>query len=346
MQDHSILSALVSAVLDAARAIGLDADAIAAEAGIDPAWLADPDSRVPLEHDIRLWEVISRQPVGLELGAELGLHGLGVVGYAMRHHGTVGEAFAWQQRYKALVHPDVLPHMERRSGPAADRVVFTHAAPPPFQRLREPIDAYAASIVSTLQGLSGRSLRAAFVTLPLSRPADPSRHETFFACPVAWDGPQIEVAFDAGVLDLPLPRSDPHLFGYLSRRADQLLAALPTSATLADRVRQAIGAALARGEPRLGSVARDMVMSGRTLQRRLTDEGTRFADLVDAARRERAMLLLEDASISCTEIAFLLGYTEAAPFFRAFKRWTGMPPQAYRTRKGRRRAADERRWHS
>jgi AraC-like DNA-binding protein len=69
-------------------------------------------------------------------------------------------------------------------------------------------------------------------------------------------------------------------------------------------------------------------MSGRTLQRRLTDEGTRFADVVDAARRERALLLPEDATLSCTEIAFLLGYTEPAPFFRAFKRWTGMPPQA------------------
>src|SRR5690606_13994953 len=90
MQDHSILSALVAAVLDAARAIGLDADAIAAEAGIDPACLADPDSRVPLAHDIKMWEAISRRPVGLELGAQLGLHGLGVVGYAMRHHGTVG----------------------------------------------------------------------------------------------------------------------------------------------------------------------------------------------------------------------------------------------------------------
>lgn len=115
-----------------------------------------------------------------------------------------------------------------------------------------------------------------------------------------------------------------------------MLAALPASATLADRVRQAIGASLARGEPRLEAIARDLAMSGRTLQRRLTDAGTRFADLVDAARRERAMLLLEDATLSCTEIAFLLGYTEAAPFFRAFKRWTGMPPQAYRTRMSRR----------
>jgi len=336
MQDRSILSALVGAMLDAARAIGLDADAIAAEAGIDPACLADPDRRVPLEHDIRMWEVISRRPVGLELGAELGLHGLGVVGYAMRHHGTVGEAFEWQQRYKAIVHPEVIPHMERRSGAGGDRVVFTHAAPPPFQRLREPIEAYAASIVSTLQGLSGRPLHAAFVTLPLSRPADPSRYEAVFACPVAWGGTQIEVAFDAGILELPLPQSDPHLFGYLSRRADQLLAALPASATLSDRVRQEVGAMLAQGEPRLDVVARGLAMSGRTLQRRLTDEGTRFADLVDQARRDRALLLLEDPSLSCTEIAFLLGYTEAAPFFRAFKRWTGMTPQAHRTRTSRR----------
>jgi len=330
MAEFSVLSALVSGVLDAAEAVGLDAKAIAAESGIEPAWLVDPDSRVPLENHLRMWAAISRRPIGLELGAQLGLHGLGVVGYAMRHGATVGEALAWQQRYKAIVHSGVIPEMERRAGPAGPRIVFTHVAPPPFLRLREPVEAYAASLVTGLQGLSGRPLRAAFVTLPLARPADPRRHEEFFTCPVAWGGPLLEVAFDAGILDWPLPQSDTRLFGYLARRADQLLAELPAEASVAAQVRREVGAMLAQGEPRLEAVARRLALSGRTLHRRLDEEGTRFADLVDQARRERAEILLADPQLSCTEIAFLLGYTEPAPFFRAFKRWMGMPPQAFR----------------
>jgi len=47
-------------------------------------------------------------------------------------------------------------------------------------------------------------------------------------------------------------------------------------------------------------------------------------------RRERALLLLRDAKLSCSEVGFLLGYAEPATFFRAFKRWTGETPQRWR----------------
>jgi AraC-like DNA-binding protein len=83
--------------------------------------------------------------------------------------------------------------------------------------------------------------------------------------------------------------------------------------------------------PGRGVVARRLAVSDRTLHRRLAGEGTTFAALVDEARRERAQLLLEDRRLSCSEVAFLLGYAEPAAFFRAFRRWTGETPQAWRT---------------
>ncbi|MFL5617329.1 MAG: helix-turn-helix domain-containing protein [Gemmatimonadaceae bacterium] len=66
------------------------------------------------------------------------------------------------------------------------------------------------------------------------------------------------------------------------------------------------------------------------LARRLADEGMRFAALVDDARRDRATLLLDNARLNSSEIAFLLGYAEPAAFFRAFRRWTGETPQRWR----------------
>ncbi len=330
VSSHSVLAALVIGVIDAARAIGLDSDAILEEAGIDPVLLSDPDARVPLELDIRLWQILSRRPIGLQLGERLGLSGMGVVGYAMSHGRTVGEALDWLQRYRAVVHPDVVPRHERRREPAGERVVFSRPAHPAFARLREPVEAQAAALVSVMRALSGRDVRARHVTFPLPRPPDPERHERFFACPVAWAGPLFEVAFDASLLDLQVPRSDPHLFSYLARRADQLEAQLPSAASHADHARREVGELLASGDARLPIVAQRLGTSERTLHRRLADEGTSFAALVDEARRERATLLLEDRHLSCSEIAFLLGYAETAPFFRAFKRWTGMTPQAWR----------------
>ncbi len=330
MGDVTILASLVKAVLDAAAAVGLDAGTLAAEAGIDPSALEDPDGRVPLALDIRLWEVLSRQPVGLEIGARLGLEGLGVVGYAMRHGATVGESLEWLRRFHAVVHPEVVAQMVVRQRPEGRTVTFVHAVPPPFLRLTESLYAYAASLVTSLSALSGRPERPVRVAFPLPTPPDARRHERFFHCPVCWGQPAIEVEFGAAMLDRPIQRADPHLFGYLAKRAEALRAALPGDEPFASRVRREVGARLVRGEPRLRDVARHFGVSDRTLRRRLEAEGTTYAALLDEARRERAMILVGDRRLSCSEIAFLLGYAEPAPFFRAFKRWSGLAPSRFR----------------
>lgn len=332
VEGHSVLAALTHEVLVAASALGLDRDALVTEAGLDPAALADPDGRVPLAAHFKVWELLSRYPLGLELGARLGLAGMGVIGYAMQHGASVGDALAWQQRYRAVIHPDVVPAIERRHEGGSARVVFARPVSPAFARLREPVEAQAAAIVAMIRTLSGTPVRAAFVAFPLPRPGDPSRQEAFFGCPIAWSAPRLEVAFDAAILALALPRSDPRLFGYLARRADELRAALPAEASWSAKVRREIGACLATGEPRLAEVARRLGASERTLHRRLEDEATRFATLLDDARRDRALLLVEDRALSVGELAFLVGYSEPAAFIRAFKRWTGETPTGYRAR--------------
>ena len=332
MYDHTILSAVVAGVLDVAVSLGQDRDALVAGAELDVALLADPDARLPVEHDLRLWEILSRARIGLELGDRLGMAPLGVVGYAMQHGATVGEALAWRDRFRAVLHPDLIPRTDLRSGPEGERVVFVKHVPAPFARLREPVYAQAAATVSSMRGLCGQQVRARFVAYPMPAPLDPERHERWFGCPVSWGAPLFEVAFEASVLDLPLPKRDPALFGYLARRVEALHEALPEDVRWADKVRREIGVQLAHGEPRIADIARRLAVSDRTLHRRLTEEDTTFAAILDALRRERAELLLENKRLNSSEVAFLLGYVEPAAFFRAFKRWTGETPQEWRAR--------------
>jgi len=332
MMGGSVLSALTSSVLDAAAELGLDVAALRAEAGLDPALLADPDARIPLGQHFRLWELLSRRPIGLELGARLGLEGMGAVGYAMQHGTTVGQALEWLERYRAVVHPDVMARPERRPAPDGERLVFVKPPVAAFASLREPLEAQAAATVSVMRALAGAPVPVLAVGFPLARPEDDRRHRAFFGCAVEWATPALEIAFDAAWLGRPLPRADAHLFGYLARRAAELLAALPAEDRAATRVRREIGVLLAHGEPRLAEVAKRLGLSARTLHRRLQSEETTFAALIDEARRDRALLLLEDPRLSASEIAFLVGYSEPAPFFRAFRRWTGDSPQAFRSR--------------
>jgi AraC-like DNA-binding protein len=326
MSGHTVLSALSAAVLEAAPAVGFDADELRAAAGIDPATLADPDGRVPLEQHLALWSILSNEPVGLQIGARLGIDGLGVVGYAMQHGETVGEALAWLWRYRAVVHPDVVHPIELHG----ELALFTGPVPPPFARLREPVYAQASATVALMEALTGTAVRPRAVSLPLPEQDDDARLRPFFGCPVTWGAPALSVGFDASLLAQPLPRSDERLFGYLARRVKVLDDALPGETRFAERARREIGARLAQGEPRLGAIAQRLAVSERTLHRRLKEEGTRFASLVEEARRERAFMLLDDRHLSASEVAFLLGYAEPGAFFRAFRRWTKQTPREWR----------------
>ena len=71
----------------------------------------------------------------------------------------------------------------------------------------------------------------------------------------------------------------------------------------------------------------------RTLSRRLADEGTTYADIVDQLRRSLALQYLKDDNMSLSQIAWLLGYEGSTSFNHAFKRWTGRSPSAVRNEK-------------
>jgi AraC-like DNA-binding protein len=116
----------------------------------------------------------------------------------------------------------------------------------------------------------------------------------------------------------------------LRKYADVLLAELPKAESLTERVRALITEQLVAGEPSAERIARALHMSRRTLARKLDQEGTSFKDLLEGTRRHLALRYVGGHDLGMTEIAFLLGFSQAAPFHRAFKRWTGQTPLEYR----------------
>jgi AraC-like DNA-binding protein len=80
-------------------------------------------------------------------------------------------------------------------------------------------------------------------------------------------------------------------------------------------------------------VAKALAMSRRTMTRKLEAEGTTFTALLDELRRNLALRYAASTDLLLTEVALLLGFSNAAAFNRAFKRWTGMAPIEYRRAK-------------
>jgi AraC-like DNA-binding protein len=95
-------------------------------------------------------------------------------------------------------------------------------------------------------------------------------------------------------------------------------------------VQRALTGRVASGDTRIGALARQLAMSGRTLQRRLAAEGVSYQELLEDARKEAAGRYMSESTLAIGEIAYLVGYSEPAPFHRAFKRWYGVTPEAFR----------------
>ena len=124
----------------------------------------------------------------------------------------------------------------------------------------------------------------------------------------------------------------PVLRKVLEQHANEIAVQLPAMDGLVLEVRRALASRIAKEDVQIQSVARALAISTRSLQRRLAAAGVTYQDLLDQTRREAANRYLRVATFSIGEVAYLLGYSEAAAFHRAFKRWTGMGPQEFRVR--------------
>ncbi len=120
-----------------------------------------------------------------------------------------------------------------------------------------------------------------------------------------------------------------YAFSIFTRHADALLNDLGTDTTTGSLVAAQILPRLHEGSISMDKVARDIGMSRQTLYRRLKDEGLTFGDVHDDLRKRMALDYLTAQKVTVNETAYLLGFSEASSFVRAFKRWTGHSPTAY-----------------
>ena len=140
--------------------------------------------------------------------------------------------------------------------------------------------------------------------------------------------------FDAALLQMPVPNADLGMYPVLQQHAERLLqekARAEANGGIAALVCGSIARRLAQDGARVADVAQDLDMSQRTLQRKLTEAGHTFGQLLDRTRRELAERYLAEGQFGIAEIAFMLGYREQSSFNHAFKEWTGKNPGAYRT---------------
>jgi AraC-like DNA-binding protein len=163
------------------------------------------------------------------------------------------------------------------------------------------------------------------------RPHDITEYErTFVGGSLRFEAPWNGFVIPAAYLDLPIEGADPKLHAVIRQHAEALLEELPRAKTVSEDVRELIAHDLSGGAPSVVSVAHKLTMSPRTLSRRLESENTTFKQLVEDMRQRLALRYVAGSDLPLSEIAFLLGFSQSATFYRAFKRWTRQTPLEYR----------------
>ncbi|MBK7777783.1 MAG: helix-turn-helix domain-containing protein [Sandaracinaceae bacterium] len=147
--------------------------------------------------------------------------------------------------------------------------------------------------------------------------------------PVRFGGGAVRMVFPAARIDTPIAGADPHLGQLLAQKADEQARQIVTTTRVRDRARHYLSRHLEGHEPTVLELAEALRVTERTLRRKLRSEGTSPRELLDEVRHERALALLEEGQRSLDEIAYVLGFSGAGAFRRAFRRWTGVAPTEY-----------------
>ncbi len=120
------------------------------------------------------------------------------------------------------------------------------------------------------------------------------------------------------------------MYGQLIEQAEKYLRSLYAQDNIAEQLKRMLAELLAAGEANADAACRALMLSRRTLQRRLRAEKTSFQKVLNEVRAELAVNYLSDARLKALDVSMLLGYASISSFTTAFKSWYDMPPAAYR----------------
>jgi AraC-like DNA-binding protein len=323
-------SAWVKGVAEMFASQGVDVPKLFEAAGLDVALLEKPDARYSADDVTKLWDLAvawsGKPALGLDRDLASRYVNFDVVGYAMLSSPNLRAGLESFARYLSLISDaatfEVQP--ERRGA----WLILGHMG----NTLRIPRQRQEYGLLALLMAarwLTRRELRPLAVDSIFPEPADFHPYRMAFECPLRFDQPATRMLLATSDLELPIPSRNASMYALHERVMEDRLASLGNART-SYRVSEEIVRRLHQGEPRREDIAASLALTDRTLQRRLHAEKTSYQQLLDEARRELARKYLADEHYSLGQIADLLGFVDQSNFFRAARRWLGMPPGQYR----------------
>jgi len=294
--------------------------------------LEDPNTRVSEALTEKAWRLaitLTRdEALGIHLAETLPRGALDLIEYALRSSASLEKGLDRLARYGRLL-SDRVAVRSHRKGEGLMFVVHDTATTPLHPSRAE----FALAVALKLAREStGADIAPVLVCFAHPAPEDPAEHRRFFHGPIRFAAGSNSIRLGDADGARPMREPDAALDAIIRRRLEGALEDRSRSsrAAMSSRVRRILVERLGQSVPTIDTVAATLAVSRRTLTRRLAGERTSFRHLLDEVRADFARALLQDPSLSVTDIAFFLQYSEPAAFHRSFRRWTGRTPQAFR----------------
>lgn len=335
--DFDFESRLVPLLLAYARHRGVPVDPLIAKYKLPEDVLAKAPGKVIITTPISVAPALADElaatlgdpHLGLSMSEWLPRGTYGVAEFLTRAGPTLRHSFQNFCRFNAIIAPAQSFRLEEGETEAT----YSNTVPRRANATGRHLQEYSsAAVLRTFMALGGtRPTRAWFSH---SRPPNVDHERlsaALFTSEISYDEPTNGFSFPRALLDAPVQGGDPALYAFLEEHAVEALASRPRSDDLIDKLRHLIREALKQGEPNVERLATRLNMSGRTLQRRLSDLKTSFQEVLDVVRFDLARAYLKDVRLDVSQVAYLLGYSELRAFDRAFRRWADKSPSEWRS---------------
>jgi AraC-like DNA-binding protein len=341
MAELTVSAGLARGLLDLAVSKGASRQALLLRAKIDPATLLDQDTRIPFVSYVALMragkELSGDAALALHYGEAIDLSDISIVGLIGRASQTMVEAFIQINRYGRLV-VEVDTGGPRRfevvQGAGGLWVTDTRDNPNDFIELTESTFTRMVCGCRRIIRESGQPVDTIVGAVHVTHqdPGYRAEYDRIFRASITFNSDRNAMLITDAWLNSRMAAQPRYAFGVLASHGDALLKSLADSKTLRGRVEALLMPILHTGGASADAVAGKLGVSRWTLFRRLKAEGITFEKLLDELRHKMAVTYLSAKKVSVNETAYLVGFSEPAAFSRAFKRWTGMNPRAYRAR--------------
>ena len=281
----------------------------------------------------RIYQIKGDLAFGLDIGAGIHPSDYGTVGYALMNCSSLLQVFDYAVKYKNSINKGFKITFNKQGQFhhfKIDSIVVSE-----WLKVVIELDFSAALHLSKffVGSDSAKIVKPESIRFQHESHCPVTKYEALFGCPVLFNQDCNEMIFSRQTFDIPIRSANPSLFKLMESKLASRKKAADQKLSLKQKIEQFMFEhiqGIEGGVPEITQAASEFNMSVSTVKKHLKLEGTHYTNIADQVRHKSALNLILDPSKSILEIANDLGFSNASTFNRAFKRWCGQSPAAYR----------------